>query len=41
LDNPNEEKYSKLKYSGLNLDEGGVRNSLESGILEPLMSKTK
>ena len=40
-DNPNEEKYAKLKYSGLDLEKGGVRNSLDSGVLEPLLSKTK
>lgn len=39
--NPSEEKYKKLKYTGLDLENGTVRNSLDSGVLEPLISKTK
>lgn len=31
----------QLKYYGLDLDKGSLRNNLEAGVLEPLMCKTK
>lgn len=36
-----EEKFKKLKYTGLDLEKGSVRNNLEAGVLEPLLTKTK
>lgn len=36
-----EEKYKNLKYSGLDLDKGTIRNNLEAGVLEPMVSKVK
>lgn len=39
--NPQEEKYKDLKYTGLDLENGTVRNCLAQGVLEPLVSKTK
>ena len=38
---PSNEKLAWLKYVGLDLVEGKVRNNLESGILEPMVSKVK
>lgn len=38
---PTNEKLMWLKYVGLDLVEGKVRNNLEAGVLEPTMSKTK
>ena len=38
---PNNEKLSWLKYVGLDLIEGKVRNNLEAGVLEPMVSKVK
>lgn len=32
---------AKLKYTGLNLSEGKVRNNLDAGVLEPVTCKTK
>lgn len=34
-------KKQQLKYSGLDLTEGKVRNNLTHGVLEPAMSKVK
>lgn len=30
-----------MKYSGLDLEKGVVRNNLEAGVLEPMISKVK
>lgn len=38
---PPSQKFQGLKYSGLDLTEGKVRNNLEAGVLEPLVSKIK
>jgi T-complex protein 1 subunit alpha len=38
---PTNEKLTWLKYVGLDLNEGKVRNNLEAGILEPMVSKVK
>jgi T-complex protein 1 subunit alpha len=38
---PTNEKLAWLKYVGLDLLEGKVRNNLECGILEPMVSKVK
>jgi T-complex protein 1 subunit alpha len=37
--NPLEKKYHGLQYTGLDLDEGKVRNNLNAGVLEPMMNK--
>ena len=34
-------KKSQLKYSGLELMNGKVRNNLSNGVIEPAMSKVK
>ena len=39
-ENP-DEKYKNLKYTGLDLDKGVVRNNLEAGVLEPMVCKVK
>lgn len=39
--NPNNAKFEKFQYSGLDLTEGKIRNNLEAGILEPEISKIK
>jgi len=36
-----DEKHLALKYTGLDLIEGKVRNNLKAGVLEPSMSKVK
>ncbi len=36
-----ENKQPWLKYIGLDLAEGKVRNNLEAGVLEPMVSKVK
>jgi len=36
-----EEKYQQLKYCGLDLLNGKVRNNLQAGVLEPMVSKIK
>ena len=36
-----EDKYKNLKYTGLDLDKGTVRNNLEAGVLEPMICKIK
>lgn len=36
-----EEKYQQLKYCGLDLLNGKVRNNLQAGVLEPMVSKVK
>jgi len=36
-----EEKFKQLKYCGLDLVNGKVRNNLQCGVLEPMMSKIK
>ena len=36
-----DEKYKNLKYFGLDLDKGVVRNNLEAGVLEPMVCKVK
>jgi T-complex protein 1 subunit alpha len=36
-----DEKRDKLKFSGLELTVGKVRNNLTHGVLEPAMSKVK
>ena len=36
-----EEKKAALKYSGLDLTNGKVRNNLKAGVIEPSMSKVK
>ena len=41
LNDPTNEKLVYLKYVGLDLVEGKVRNNLEAGVLEPTVSKTK
>ena len=41
LNDPTNEKLMNLKYVGLDLVEGKVRNNLEAGVLEPTVSKTK
>lgn len=38
---PNNEKLAWLKYTGLDLLEGKVRNNFEAGVLEPAVSKIK
>ena len=38
---PNDEKKKALKYSGLDLTQGKVRNNLSHGVIEPAMSKVK
>jgi T-complex protein 1 subunit alpha len=38
---PTNEKLSWLKYIGLDLLEGKVRNNMEAGVLEPMVSKVK
>ena len=38
---PENESYTKLRYAGLDLFEGKVRNNLEAGVLEPAVSKIK
>ena len=38
---PQNEKLAWLKYSGLDLLEGKVRNNFEAGVLEPAVSKIK
>lgn len=38
---PEVEARKKLKWSGLELTEGIVRNNVESGVLEPVISKLK
>ena len=38
---PNNEKLTWLKFVGLDLIEGKVRNNFEAGVLEPTVSKTK
>jgi T-complex protein 1 subunit alpha len=38
---PNDEKRSTMKYSGLDLTNGKVRNNLSHGVIEPAMSKVK
>ena len=38
---PTNEKLAWLKYVGLDLVEGKVRNNLEAGVLEPMVSKVK
>ena len=30
-----------MKYTGLDLEKGSVRNCLDGGVLEPLVSKVK
>lgn len=37
----NDEKKKALKYSGLDLTNGKVRNNLSNGVIEPAMSKVK
>ena len=37
----NDEKKKALKYSGLDLTNGKVRNNLANGVIEPAMSKVK
>jgi len=37
----NDEKKQSLKYSGLDLMNGKVRNNLSAGVIEPAMSKVK
>jgi T-complex protein 1 subunit alpha len=39
--NANDEKKKALKYSGLDLTNGKVRNNLANGVVEPAMSKVK
>jgi len=39
--NPTDEKRSVMKYSGLDLTNGKVRNNLAHGVIEPAMSKVK
>lgn len=39
--NVNDEKKKALKYSGLDLTNGKVRNNLAAGVIEPAMSKVK
>jgi len=36
-----DEKKKELKYSGLDLVNGKVRNNMNAGVLEPAMSKIK
>lgn len=36
-----DEKKKALKYSGLELTNGKVRNNLQHGVIEPSMSKVK
>jgi T-complex protein 1 subunit alpha len=36
-----DEKKKALKYSGLELTQGKVRNNLASGVIEPAISKVK
>jgi len=37
----NDPKYSSLKYCGLDLLNGKIKNNLQAGVLEPLNSKIK
>ncbi len=37
----NDPKYQNLKYCGLDLLNGKVRNNMQAGVLEPLNSKIK
>jgi T-complex protein 1 subunit alpha len=39
--NTDDEKKKALKYSGLDLTNGKVRNNLNAGVIEPAMSKVK
>lgn len=39
--NPLEKKFDGLQYSGLDLEEGKVRNNLKAGVLEPTLNKLK
>ena len=39
--NTTEDKRKKLKYSGLELTQGKVRDNLAYGVIEPAMSKVK
>lgn len=39
--NSDDPKTSQLKYFGLDLTNGKIRNNLEAGVLEPLVSKIK
>ena len=39
--NESDEKKQALKYSGLELMQGKVRNNLAAGVVEPAMSKVK
>ena len=36
-----EEKFKQLKYCGLDLLNGKIRNNLKEGVLEPMISKIK
>ena len=36
-----DESKSKLRYSGLDLTNGKIRNNLEAGVVEPAISKIK
>ena len=38
---PADEKKKALKYSGLDLTNGKVRNNMAAGVIEPAMSKVK
>jgi len=38
---PADEKKVALKFSGLDLTNGKVRNNLTAGVIEPAMSKVK
>ena len=38
---PDDEKKKELKYSGLDLVNGKIRNNVNAGVLEPTMSKIK
>jgi len=37
----NDPKYANLKYCGLDLMNGKIRNNLQAGVLEPMNSKIK
>jgi T-complex protein 1 subunit alpha len=37
----NNEKFKDVEFSGLDLVEGKIRNNLQAGVLEPMMSKLK
>ena len=39
--NTTDESKKELKYSGLDLVNGKVRNNLKAGVLEPTISKVK